>query len=84
MAYDSPQLWRPRIGYQLARRSFEFLPASSTAKYQPLDLRLIEHSKIRYRSILLRCVILMIEARTAGRTKFTEDSGRGKWGIREG
>ena len=26
----------------------------------------------------------MIEARTSGRANFTEDSGRGKWGIREG
>ena len=84
MAYDSPQLWWPRIGYQLASLLFEFLPASSTVKYQPLGLRLIEHRKIRYRSILLRCVILMIEARTAGRINFTEDYRRGKRGIREG
>ena len=62
---------------------FEFLPPRSTAKYQPLDLGLIAHCKIKYRSILLRSVILMIEARAAGRANFTEDSGRGKWGIRE-
>ena len=48
---------------------FEFLPPRSTAKYQPLNLGLIAHRKIRYRSILLRYVILMIEARAAGRTK---------------
>ncbi len=61
-------------------REFRFLPPRSTAKYQPLDLGLIAHSKIRYRSILLRCVILMIEARAAGRINFTEDTGTGKVG----
>ena len=63
---------------------FEFLPPRLTAKYQPLDLGLIENGKIRYRSILLRCVILMIEGRAAGRTKFTEDFGLGKKRICEG
>ena len=63
---------------------FEFLPPDSTAKYQPLDLGLIANGQIGYRSILLRCVILIIEARAAVRTNFTEDSGRGTWRIREG
>ena len=58
---------------------FEFLAPRSTEKYQPLYLGLIAYRNIKYRSILLRCVILMIEARSAGRTNFTEDSGRGKW-----
>ena len=58
---------------------FEFLPPHSIAKYQPLDLGLITNCKIRYRSILLRFVILMIEAQAAGRTNFTENSGSGKW-----
>ena len=63
---------------------FEFLPPRSTAKFQALDIGLIANGKIRYPSILLRCVILMIEERATGRTNFTEDSGCGKWGMREG
>ena len=39
---------------QLPGLRIEMLPPRSTAKYQPLDLGLIAHSKIRYRSLLLR------------------------------
>ena len=69
------------LDFSLPGVRFEFLPPLSTAKYQPLNLSLTANRKIRYRSILLRCVILVIETQTEGRTNFTEDSEHGKWGY---
>ena len=63
---------------------FGFLPPRSTSKYQPLDLGLISHCKIHYRSKLLRCSIHMMEARIAEQENYTADTGRGKWGVCEG
>ena len=44
----------------------EFLPPRSTAKYQSLDLGLISHCKIRYRSNLLRMAIKVMLQRQSG------------------
>ena len=44
----------------------EFLPPRSTAKYQTLDLGLISHSNIRYRSNLLRMTINVMLHKQSG------------------
>ena len=61
-----------------------FLPPRSTAKYQSLDLGLIGHSKIRYRSLLLRASIEIILKRRRGNHQFKSNSGQGKWGLQDG
>ena len=38
------------------------LPHRTTAQHQPLDLGLIDNSKVRYRSLLLQSVSRMVEA----------------------
>ena len=62
----------------------EYLPPRTTAKYQPLDLGLIAHSKVRYRSALLRKSIQIILNRTASNETYpTSNQGR-RLGIRHG
>ncbi len=62
----------------------ELLPPRSTAKYQPLDLGLIAHAKIRYRSLLLRMSIDVILRRTHENQPFPASSQRGMLGIQHG
>ena len=72
------------LEHNLPDVKIEFLPPRSTAKYQPLDLGMIAHSKIRYRSILLRAVIDIVIARASTEATFPESSERGKWGLNDG
>ena len=62
----------------------ELLPANTTSTYQPLDQGLISQTKIRYRSILLRRICHNAEKRRTGNHSFKNDTGRGKWGLKEG
>ena len=62
----------------------ELLPPRSTAKYQPLDLGLIAHSKIRYRSILLRITILVMLRRHAEDSDLPTSSKQGMLGLHDG
>ncbi len=39
---------------ELENVTYVFLPANTTATYQPLDQGVISHTKIKYRSIILR------------------------------
>ena len=61
----------------------EFLPSRSAAKYQPLDLGLISHSKIRYRSSLLRIAIDVLMGKIAANKVCTTDSNRSFYRMRE-
>eukprot|EP00171_Calliarthron_tuberculosum_P000673 IDg673t1 len=61
-----------------------YLPPNYTAKYQPLDLGLISQSKIRYRSLLLRACIDVVIRLQSPDHGFKDNSGRGRWGVREG
>ena len=60
------------------------LPPSCTAKHRPQDLGLIGSSKIRYRSLLLRATISIMETKSKGTIQFREDSVRGRYGIPDG
>ena len=62
----------------------KLLPPRSTAKYQPLDLGLIAHSKIRYRSILLRITILVMLRRHAEDSDLPTSSKQGMLGLHDG
>ncbi len=62
----------------------ELLPPLCTAKYQPLDLGSISHSRMRYRSVLLRTTIEMKLKRSAGGALFGTSFNRGVRGIEEG
>ena len=59
-------------------------PSGSTTKHQPLDLGLISHAKIRYRSALINATINITEQRRSSIIVFPSTSGNGKHGIREG
>ena len=60
------------------------LPPRSTAKHQPLDLSIIGNCKIRYRALLLRSIIKIVEARSEKGISLRADSKRGMYGIRDG
>ena len=45
------------LNHQIPGLKIKFLPPTSTAKYESLDLGLISHSKIPYRSSLLRIAL---------------------------
>ncbi len=62
----------------------EFLSPKSTHKYQTLDLGLISHSKIRYRSFLLRHVVDNTLQWSSGENHFLLSSNSGKFGLRDG
>ena len=62
----------------------ELLPPRTTAKYQPLDLGLVGHSKIRYRSVLLRIVIEVMLQKNLDQSLVQPSSGRGVLGVQEG
>ncbi len=64
--------------------SIEFLPPNTTAKYHPLYQGLISQANIRYRSIFLRQICSNVEKKRAGENGFKNNSGRGRWGLREG
>ena len=72
------------LDHQISGLRIEFLPPRSTAKYQPLDLGLISHSKIRYRSSLLRNAIDILMRKMVANEIFPTDSNRGLYGMREG
>ena len=61
-----------------------FLPKKSTAKHQSLDLGIIAHVKIRYRSTLLRSVLSVMEKHWLANEQFPNGSRNGNYGIREG
>ena len=61
-----------------------YLSPGSTAKHQPLELGLISHAKIRYRSALLSATLDIIEQRRSSDIVFPSTSGNGKYGVREG
>ena len=56
----------------------------STAKHQTLDLGVIANAKIRYRFALLSAVWNVIEKIRTTQEQFPNDSGNGRYGIREG
>ena len=60
------------------------LPPRTTARHQPLDLGLIGSRKVRYRSLLLQSVIILMDARFRNEIEFRSDSQRGMYGIHEG
>ncbi len=62
----------------------ELLPTRSSAKHQPLDLRIIAHAHICYQSELLSAVLDVIEKRRTTNEQFTSNSGNRKYGIHEG
>ena len=62
-----------------------FLPPRSTAVNQALDLGLIAHGKMRYRSVLLRMVIdVMLELNSSDGAPLHPTSEQGKWGLQQG
>lgn len=60
------------------------LPLGITAKYQPLDLGLIAHSKLRYRSVLLRYGINVILNRNRNNSLISGSRNAAIHGIRAG
>ena len=62
----------------------ELLPPRSMAKYQPLYLGLISHSKIRYRLILLRITIDVMLCRHAEDSDLLTSSKQGMLGLHDG
>ena len=62
----------------------ESLPLRITAKYQPLDLGLFAHSKIRYRSLLLRFTIDVMLRKNANETEVPDYSQKRIFGLRYG
>ena len=60
----------------------EFIPPSSTAKYQLLDLGLIAHSKIRYHHILLRVTMEFLLDKFSSQTQTLSNSQQGLYGIK--
>ena len=73
-----------KVKVTLERLKIVSLPARSTAKHQPLDLGVIANAKIRYRSALLSAVWNVIEKRRTTQEQILNDSGNGRYGIREG
>lgn len=72
------------IHFNLPGVRIVYLPPNTTATYQPLDLGLILKSKIRYRSLMLRaCIDCIIRMKTPN-YGFKDNSGRGRWWVREG
>ncbi len=68
----------------LAGLCIETLPANSTSKYQPLDLGLIAHSKIWYRSLFLQNVVEKTLHRASNEHDFPAHSHSRKFGLRDG
>ncbi len=62
----------------------ELLPWKSTLKLQTSDLGLISHSKIRYRTILLRSILNKAMQCNSGDHQFLSSSNSGKFGLRNG
>ena len=62
----------------------EFLPPKSTHKYQPLDLGIIAHAKIRYRTILLRAIINNTLRLNSGERNIRITSQHGRRGVADG
>ncbi len=62
----------------------EPFPVNSTSKYQPLDLGLTAHSKIRYRSLLLQKVVENVFHRPSSEHEFPAHLHSGKFGLRDG
>lgn len=62
----------------------EFLPRLSTTKYQPLDLSMFAHGKIRYRLLLLRDTLDVMQRISANDESITADSGSGKCVLSKG
>ena len=84
--------WLPLMdncgGYELSisieRVRIEFLPPTSTAKHQPLDLGLIASAKIRYRTNLLSSILNVMDLQRNTNHSFKENNGNGKWGLQDG
>ena len=72
------------LDFNLPNVRIECLPPNTTPLYQPLDLGLIAQTKIRYRMSLLRHIINMTLQWQQEDHGFKENSGRGKYGLREG
>ena len=60
------------------------LPPRTTLKYQPLDLGLIAHTKIRYRSLLLSITINLMLQKQAETRQFLSSTQQGINGVRDG
>ena len=60
------------------------MPPKSTHKYQPVDLRLIAHGKIRHRTLFLSQVVNNLLQWASGEENFPESTNQGKYGIRDG
>ena len=69
---------------QIPGLRIEMLLPRSTAKKQPLDLSLIAHSKIRYRSLLLRITIDGMLVNQSQSRLFRNSFQHGMLGIRDG
>ena len=68
MAPHNRQLKSHESKIALSGLRIELLPPRSTAKYQPLDLGLISHGQIHYRSNLFRMKIsVMLQKQSAAR-----------------
>ncbi len=63
--------------------TFKYLSPRSTAKNQPLDLGIIAHSKIRFRSILLRKSISIVLKLNENDENRPTSSRQGMLGINE-
>ena len=61
-----------------------FLPANTTAMYQPLDLGTIAATKIRYRSVLLRKTINILLRMRQPDHGFQNSTGNGIYGLQQG
>ena len=69
---------------ELENVEYGFLPANTTALYQPMDQGLIAQTKIRYRSMLLRQTIDILLRLQDPKNGFKASTGNGRYGLREG
>ena len=76
-------MWVRKLDHQIPRLKIELLPPTSTAKYEALDLGLISHSEIPYRSSLLCIAIEILMHKMAANEILPTDSNRGLYGMGE-